>query len=152
MRAAPAFDIELPREPAWLVVCALLGALAAASAAVWAGDGAAWRWWVSAATTLGFGAWWIGAWRRPPQELRWDGHDWWLQPVGSPAGRTGRLAVALDLDAWLLMRFEVASVPRRRRWLAASRRGLGTDWPALRRAVYCARPAETEFTANDPSA
>ncbi|WP_423283570.1 hypothetical protein [Caldimonas sp. KR1-144] len=100
-----------------------------------------------------FGTWWVASWRRPPQQLRWDGQEWWLQSLrGRRVARNGRLAVAVDLDAWLLLRFEPAATSRRALWLAASRRRVGADWPSLRRAVYCARPAETEFTATDSSA
>jgi hypothetical protein len=50
--------------------------------------------------------------------------------------------VAVDLGAWMLLRFERDATPRLRRivWLPLQRRGLETPWHALRCAVYSARP------------
>jgi hypothetical protein len=151
--AAPAFEIVLRREPAWLFAAACVGLLAALASAAWAADGSLLRWIVPGVVVVGMAAWCATAWRRAPQRLRWDGQDWGCGPFepARPAA-IGRLTVAVDIDAWLLLRFEPTGAARRSRWIAASRPGLGAAWPALRRAVYCARPSPTESAGSDSSA
>ena len=53
-----------------------------------------------------------------------------------PKGRevTGELNVALDLNAWMLLRFD--PVQGKRRWIAASRISAIGPWTALRAALY----------------
>jgi hypothetical protein len=87
---------------------------------------------------------WLHAWRLQPVSLRWDTQRWHVG-VASSAGHepaSGRLTVAVDAGAWMLLRF----VPDRRTvwrsglWLPVQRRGHEPAWHALRSTVYCARP------------
>jgi hypothetical protein len=79
-------------------------------------------------------------------ELRWDTRRWFLDATGGIPEEThpGNLTIALDLGAWMLLRFDPdAPLPagRRTTWLPVQRLGLEAHWHALRCAVYCARPA-----------
>ena len=84
--------------------------------------------------------------RCPARSLRWDTAQWHLGPAGTAGDEphTGRLVVAIDLGGWMLLRFEHDLTRRWRRitWLPVQRRGLESQWHALRCAVYCARPVE----------
>jgi hypothetical protein len=72
----------------------------------------------------------------PPATVGWDGGGWWLETAGR-ARETGRVRPALDLGAWMLVRFEPA--PRGAgRWLALARRDAPAAWPAWRTAVAAA--------------
>ena len=73
----------------------------------------------------------------PPIELRWDGHAW---SVGAPDRAAepplaGEMSVAIDLGAWMLLRF-VPEPAGRSLWLPVQRRGLAAPWHALRCAVH----------------
>jgi hypothetical protein len=66
--------------------------------------------------------------------LRWEGRRWqWVPDRDAPAVE-GALTVAVDLDIWLLLRFD--AVDGRRRWMAVSRARDGARWHALRCAVH----------------
>jgi len=82
--------------------------------------------------------------RCPPMSLRWDTQQWHLGPESSVGEEpwTGRLAVAVDVSGWMLLRFDHDAPVNRRRttWLPIQRLGLEAQWHALRCAVYCARP------------
>ena len=87
-----------------------------------------------------------------PVSLRWDGRHWHvgLAPSIGQEPFAGGLAVSLDLGFWMLLRFQPASAdcPRRLTWLPVQRRGLESQWHALRCAVYSARPvAEPDAAA-----
>ena len=137
MRAAPPVRVALRRSRGWIAFVAVCGALAAAQALAWLAKG----WFdapagaVVAQVAIGapLGAWAVGAWAwraQPPGTLQFDGARWqWLD-------RPGRVIVAVDLQAWMLLRFRPEGGVGRRLWIAASRRGAGAHWPALRAALY----------------
>jgi hypothetical protein len=135
MRAAPAVQVTIPRRGAWLAFVALLGATAGASLLGWLAHRlhapfAA----VSAAA--GFVATAAALWRWAPIDagvLAWDGRTWRF------AGCGGTLHAMIDLDTWMLMRFD-ASAPPGRAWLALGAAQAGSAWHALRTAVYSRRP------------
>lgn len=85
------------------------------------------------------------AWRatRPVQgTLRWDGHDWWLEPLGASA-RAGMLHLRLDLQRALLLEFVPLTKPASSResiWLWLSQDMPDMPWHVLRCAVYSPRP------------
>jgi hypothetical protein len=150
MRASPAFQITVVRFGVWRAAVVAVLAAATASLAAWLlSAGASEPMAVLGAVGV------IGAallthatslLRCPPISLRWDTCQWHLGPA-STAGEepaTGRLAVAVDLGGWMLLRFEhdLATPRRRSTWLPVQRRGLESRWHALRCAVYCARPVE----------
>ena len=103
----------------------------------------AWGW-----LPLALGVLWAGwRWHRPaarPFTLRWDGQVWrWGDVVG-------QATIAIDLEAWMLVRFEPvtggSSEPSRWAgagwamsrsvWLPLSPAHGPADWPALRAALY----------------
>lgn len=155
MRAAPAVAVDVKPSAHWRAALLVLAGTSCASTAVWAsqrgGPAAALVFGVVAALAL---AVLRPAWRMPVHRLRWDGQGWWLAAV--PATEApGELHVALDLGAWLLLRFRPApqaAGARRGRWLPLQRRGLEADWHALRCALYSPRPAAPSPAGTDPSA
>lgn len=87
--------------------------------------------------------------------LRWDGAGWHLDlAAGGTAGeRPGEMAIALDGGSWMLLRVRTARTDSglRVRWLALSRRDLGSQWHALRCAVYSPRPEPAGRPAQAPA-
>jgi hypothetical protein len=159
MRAAPAFQISLHRFGVWRCGVLLIALLGAAALAAWifaraptlelaptmlaAVAGVGWVWLVASLV------------RVSAMSLRWDGSFWHLGTSGETgdASLPGELTVAIDLGAWMLLRFEPApaTAPSLRRarpiWIPAQRRGIEAQWHGLRCAVYGARPA-TEADAS----
>jgi hypothetical protein len=131
VRQAPPVGVTCTGRGAWRVGSALLAALAAASVAAWASAHALLpvlsQSMVALLAALAAGAF---AWVRaavPPAQLVWDGAAWRLD------GEPGRLAVALDLGGWLLLRFDAEAGGRR--WLPVGAAEAGAAWHALRCAV-----------------
>jgi len=150
MRASPAFQITIERFGVWHAVVAALLLAAAGALGAWLmsiDDGVAPALRVGAAIA-GAAALALCAslLRRRPTSLRWDTQAWHLGPAASRSDEPsrGRLVVAMDLGGWMLLKFEhdVAQGVPRRSWLPVQRRGLESQWHALRCAVYSARPAE----------
>lgn len=147
MRASPAFQVVLDRFGVWrgAVTCAALSG--AVVMTVWLVSqpplpGAArWGLALSAFALLMLGA---TAARVRPVSVRWDGQLWHLGPPGSAGHEPhdGQMRVLLDLGPWMLLRFDRAEASRRSRavWLPVQRRGLESQWHALRCAVYSPRP------------
>ena len=124
----------------------LLLAVWAAGAATWllwlAQAGWSWRTAAGAATVLACGAAAGVAWRRQGAGLlHWDGRAWSLDGNGP-----GQLAVALDLQGLLLVRWDG---PAGRRWLWLERgRAQPHGWADVRRAVYS--PAVPQAPGAEP--
>jgi hypothetical protein len=158
MRASPAFEVTLHRFGVWRGAVLMLGGLGVAAMAAWlvtrevpvgiplAIAGA------SAAVTLLWLA--VSLAHVPAVALRWDGLLWHL---GSPAAAgpddsmPGDVAVILDLGSWMLLRFTPA-VPHaqpRVTWLPVQRRGIETQWHALRCSVYSPHPASATDTPRE---
>ena len=87
--------------------------------------------------------------------LRWDGAVWHLDlaATGTAGERSGAMVIALDGGSWMLLRFRAAQADAgpRVRWLALSRRDLGSQWHALRCAVYSPRPDPAGRPAQAPA-
>jgi hypothetical protein len=136
VHAAPPVRVSLGRSRGWIVVVASCAGFAAANLAAWlllrAEDA------VGLAAVAGVAAAALTVWclRRlhAPGELNWSGAEWQWQ------GLAGNVQVALDLDAWMLLRFD--PLHGNRRWIAASRASASGPWPALRAALYARRPAD----------
>ena len=157
MRAAPALQVSLQRFGVWRGAVWGLAALAFITLAAWVITherpheplievGV----WVSAAlAAAAIAALAASTARMPPLDLRWDGRAWHLGPVRGDRV-PGDLSVAIDLGAWMLLRF-TASVPARPRvvWLPLQRWGIESQWHALRCAVYSPRPAPDDDAAED---
>ena len=148
MRASPAFHITLECFGAWRSALLTLMFVAAAALGSWCfADDPQRPFAVTAAlaiVSLGISGACATSWRCPPMRVRWDGQSWYLAPAAQrDEVRVLRLDVALDLGAWMLLRFEhdVAPDGRSVSWLPAQRWGHASQWHALRCAVYCARPS-----------
>ena len=157
MRAIAACHFELSRFGAWRLVVMALACCACLAVLFWflrqplsQQGGIAAAAGVAAAAALGLGAslGWVEA-----VSLRWDGRAWHVDPADSAGqeGTAGTLSVALDLGVWMLLRFQ-ADASRRWSgvtWLPVQRRGLESQWHALRCAVYSPRPAGDADAAAD---
>lgn len=79
-------------------------------------------------------------WRLQPLSMRWDSQCWHIGAAAAPGreARSGRMSVAMDLGAWMLLIFQAdgPSSARRLTWLPIQRRGHEADWHGLRCAVY----------------
>ena len=147
MNRAPAVEVTVVADRAASVALAALGAAAAASLVAWlAALGSAPVGLVGALALVAGLAGALPGWRWRPAaaQLRWDGAGWSLLPAGSAAPLAGRVVVAVDLDGWLLLRFDGAAL---RRWLPLSRRAHRTAWHGLRCALQ-ARRAEADPLAS----
>jgi len=138
VHAAPPVRVSLGRSRAWIALMSIAAGLAAANLVAWAMLQLGWPL-VAAGTSLAAaisalasGAW---AWRgQAPGTLQWDGARWlW-------AGLEGDAQVAVDLNHWMLLRFEAP--PGMRCWIAASRVAASGPWSDLRAALYSRRPAD----------
>ncbi|HEX7438718.1 MAG TPA: hypothetical protein VF319_01360 [Caldimonas sp.] len=143
MRASPPIDIELNRDGLWH---GAVVALVLVTGATWIlfGDGTVPI--AASAAALGCAlvaaALAFSAVRSPGARLRWNGARWQLgQAAGRPGdGVEGDVAVAVDLGAWMLLRFVADAVDGGGvTWLPVRRRGLEARWHALRCAVYSPR-------------
>jgi hypothetical protein len=154
MHAAAAWAVSVTTGKAWLRALAALGLAALASSIAWAVQHPLMLAWLAPLATLA-GVLALGrkAWHRAPLRLAWDGEQWWLGPVAgaadaSRAARPGQVVVAMDLGAWLLLRFEAADAPRQRRWLPLQQGPDGgldpAAWHRLRCTVHLARTASAD--------
>ena len=159
MRAAPAFRVTVNRFGWWragivaglsLTVASVLAwtvltqrPSASVVVAVWAATVAAAA---GAASLLRIGCF----------TLRWDTQVWRLQagPTIDESAPAGDLSVAIDLGAWMLLRFVPRDAPRRRgsRWLPVQRQGLEADWHTFRCTVYSPRTDAGRDADHVPSA
>ena len=136
MHAAPPVRVSLGRSIGWTVVVASCAGVAAANVAAWLllrSEAA-----VGPAALIGLAVAALVVWRlhraHAPGELIWNGAEWQWRGLG------GNVQVALDLDAWMLLRFD--PLHGKRCWIAASRSSASGPWPALRAALYARRPAD----------
>ena len=91
-----------------------------------------WRAAAAAAFVLAAGLLAVFDWRRGAGgTLAWDGATWRWASAGRSA--SGRVAVRLDLQHSLLIRFDAPPV---RQWLWLERKLQPGSWDDLRRAVY----------------
>ena len=151
MRAAPAFQISLHRFGLWRGAVLALASIALAVLAAWlmtleAPFGIVG--WLATATSVALlAALAASVMRTPSVSLRWDGRAWSLgTSIGDP--ESGELSVAIDLGAWMLLRFTPA-VPARARvvWLPVQRLGIESQWHALRCSAYSPHPAPGDDAA-----
>lgn len=148
MRAAPAFHVTVTRFGVWRGVVATLAVLTSSALIAWlmSTDEFVQSWLRLTIAACGFAVviTAAGLGRCEPTSLRWDTQCWQLGPASmvgeEPA--SGSLSVALDLGNWMLLKFAGKDLQKRERviWLPIQRRGLESQWHALRCAVYCARP------------
>jgi hypothetical protein len=149
MRAAPAFQVSLRRFGVWQGAVWALVAVGLGSTAAWLATherplhmGLPF---IAALTAMAVLVLGVSLARTPPADLRWDGLVWYLG-ARTDEPSPGRLAVAIDLGSWMLLRFvpEPTEIRRPATWLPVQRRGLEADWHGLRCAVFSPRPALAE--------
>jgi hypothetical protein len=146
MRESVFFELRLRRFGVWRVAVWLLAGAAIAAVAAWAvahfdsqpESGRA----VVMAVAAGLSLATIGlalSLARVEVGLLTCSNGLWAFVPDTGVRRSGTLEVAMDLGAFLLLRL----VERRRTiaWLPVQRRGLETQWHALRCAVYSAAPS-----------
>ena len=157
MRAAPPLEFTVSRFGAWRAALASLAVLGTAAMALWWHSADRPRPPVIGLVALAgalLAAWPLAQSRRLPAcTLRWDGQRWHLAVTQRPAHlhgaglAAGQLAVAVDLGGWLLLRFtaEAAAAMGWRMprvvWIPLQRRGLESDWQAIRGTLHSPRPA-----------
>ncbi|MEO8310562.1 MAG: hypothetical protein ABI520_05265 [Caldimonas sp.] len=153
MRESVFSEVRLRRFDVWRAALAVVAAIAIATLAAWAmamldsqsNSGRASV--VALAIVLGAGtaAIAVSLARAQPGLLACREGVWTFAPDAG-AVRTGALEVAIDLGAFLLIR--LGEGRRASVWLPVQRRGLESQWHALRCAVYGPPPA----AAGAPSA
>lgn len=88
----------------------------------------------------------ILAWRAArvrARRLQWDGQCWRLsQSLDEEVQQEVRVVVAIDLDAWLLLRLREPTAPwfRPDEYLPLSAAQQGAVWSQLRATLFAARP------------
>lgn len=132
MRRTPPVVVQVQPQAGVQACVAVLTALAAGGLSAWAVDhqARAWPAWL-AVPVVAVWAWRLAA--AVPRRLRWDGQAWWLTEPGRDDEAPVRLAVLIDLDAWLLLRATPGP-----RWMALSRRQQAAHWGALRATLFAA--------------
>lgn len=152
-------SIEYRTSAAWRFGTAALTAAAALGLGWWGVSvlqrGAPGRIWLGLPAVLALAAA-ASMGRMRAGHLHWDGELWQLTEAapGDEVGYPGALDVALDGGHWMLLRFRATeSRPGRGvQWLALSRRDLGSEWQALRCAVYSPRSDPAGRSAQAPAA
>jgi hypothetical protein len=158
MRASPAFEVSLHRFGVWRGAVLLLGTLGVAALVAWALtregsiDSAVM---IGCALAAGVLLWLtLSLVRVPAVGLRWDGLLWHVGPPGASADKSlpGDVTVVIDLGPWMLLRFKPTAPEARPRvtWLPVQRRGIETQWHALRCSVYSPHPAPIADTPGGP--
>ena len=132
MHAAPPVRVSVGGSPLWIGAVAALSATAAANVLAWLAAVAAWPGSMALVVPAALAAAGVaGHWAHRKQaggELAWTGECWhWL-------GWPGHAHVALDLDRWMLLRFDAQA--GRRRWIALEQRRVQGPWAGLRAALY----------------
>ena len=158
MRAAPDIHVCVTRFGMWRAAVLAVGLFAVVAVVAWMTQHMRVLPWPAAAGQFAGGAvalvstLWLtaGLVRMPAFQLRWDGLSWYfnrVDPTSTDAiaaePQAGELSIAIDLGAWLLLRFTPGTPPGDARacWLPLQRQGLERQWHGLRCALYSPRPA-----------
>ena len=157
MRDSPVFAVRVHRFEVWRSAVAAVALAGVAASLAWAvataasnGESSAG---VLAAIAVALTAATVAAalsLARVPSGMLSCRGDEWSFAADAGASRSGRLRVALDLGAFLLLRLECRQ--RRSVWLPVQKRGLEHDWHALRCAVYSPPRNAAAPAAATPSA
>ena len=153
MHASPPFHMTVHRYGVWRAVAVCLVALTTAAMAAWLihSHVTTLVWSVLGLLVSASVAVLAHAWRLRAVSLRWDSQRWHLGPSTTTGHEpdSGRLVVAMDFGAWMLLRFipDSATVLRPGVWLPVQRLGHEPAWHSLRCTVYCARPVSLPAVA-----
>ena len=148
MRASPVIQVSLRRFSAWRAAVALLtlAGLMVNSAWLLGREGMPVPSFAIGIVGSTLALVWLGLslGQMPAADLCWDGQGWSLKSL-LPANAdpvAGDISVAIDLGAWMLLRFRPLNASRwaRPNWLPIQRRGIEPQWHALRCAVHAPRP------------
>ena len=141
MRPAPPVQVTVQRYGVWRGVVRALAAAGALAITTWLlgrarpVDVAAWA--IAAFAGVAIVVLALSSLRLAPCRLVWDGRTWRLVR-GNDEPSAGTPQLAIDVGAWMLVRFEAPG--RRAAWLPLQRAGLEADWHALRCALHSPRP------------
>ncbi len=139
MHSAPSVTYPVGRSRFATVAMLVMWLLGATTVFAWwlQAQAPGWRTLAALLVVTGSGVLVAMTWRSSPVgSIAWDGERWNFSPLELPAG--GAVAVALDLQQWLLLRWEAEAGVR---WLWVERRARPERWDDMRRAVYSrARP------------
>ncbi len=160
MRERQSVVVELLRFGVWRAAMLVVGAMAVASMATWGGLALANPTSDSTriaafAAALAFASMLLVASliQVQPGTLACveDAWTFTFDHDGASRTETGELAVAIDLGSFLLLTLTRTTGPKRlaHRWLPVQRRGLESDWHALRCAVYSPPVAQARASATD---
>ena len=147
MHAAPPVRMKLAPDARWHGFVSLCAGLAAANA--WGWIATALRWpamavvavaGLAAMLAIALTAWALRRGEAAGSVLNWDGAVWSWAP-GSTQPIVGEPRVAIDLGAWMLLRFAPIEPPARARWLTLSRRQAAATWPLWRAVLFSPRPS-----------
>ncbi|XVJ68885.1 MAG: hypothetical protein HEQ39_03930 [Rhizobacter sp.] len=148
-RTAPPVHVLVDRFTVWTVAVAVLWLVAVCSLAAWIvgwsqsvtlGSSGPVHWFaLGLSVPVLFAVPWFTCLRAV--SLRWDGERWWLgepSEVGVEPWCVQPL-VRIDLGHWMLLQLKPQAaglrLSNRYRWLPIQRRGLATQWHALRCAL-----------------
>jgi toxin CptA len=135
MNGAPSvsFPVGRNRLGTWMATIAWMGGALTWWAWVVLAPGPGWRQWLGLVLLmLCAGLALLESRRRLQGRLRWDGGQWCHEGPGG--SEPGEVALRLDLQHWLLVRW--APLRGRAQWLWFARTDDPHHWDALRRAVY----------------
>ena len=146
MHAAPPVRMKLAPDARWHGFVSLCAGLAAANASGWIATALRWHALavvavaaLAALSAIALTTWALRRGEAGGGVLNWDGAVWSWAP-GSTRPIVGEPRVAIDLGAWMLLRFAPIEPPARARWLALSRRQAAAAWPLWRAALFSPRP------------
>jgi hypothetical protein len=138
MHAAPPVRVSVGRSLGWALFLALVSGVAAANFVAWGWLHAQWpgeaQAAAGAAALAAAGSALLARGRSGGGDLAWDGTQWHWR------GANGQTRIALDLDGWLLLRFQSQRGPGE--WIAVARGSTLGSWANLRAALYSRRPAD----------
>ena len=151
MHGAPSVSHPVGRSSWAAGIFAAVWIAAALVTLAWMSTGASgWRAWLAGGVVVALGvvvswSWWFS----PQGSLAWDGARWTWAPAGASGVHEGAIAVVLDLQQLLLVRWSAPAVTR---WFWLQPQGPRSRWEALRRAVYSRAGADAPSGAEPPSA
>jgi hypothetical protein len=148
MHSAPRLRLTCGSDAIWRGVHFTLAAAAASVAVHWMMSRSGLRAELALATALVAAgvAGWLGLCRVPAtatSKLEWDGRGWALDD------RPGTVLIALDFDAWMLLRFE-DQADRRVHWLPLRPRAVGVPAHLCRAALHAHAGAPPSAAPADP--
>ena len=157
MRVSPTLQVTVCRYAAWHWSCAFCIGAALTSLAVWwallakppSGVETALA---AASVVVGLVA--LGRLRSPAVDLRWDSQRWWIDSPDAHLREreVARVEAVIDFSFWMLLRVRLAAARPWAAvvWIPVQRRGLESQWHALRCAVYTSSASTVDSAPQVP--